>query len=140
MRDVLPSMQHVGYKSHNYAGLLSKRMKGKPPANSQGGGWSDKEPNLLLANYDKTKAVNEQTIGSYDTVVFRVMHGWMKVHEITHERLVEAVELAHELLGAETVVLMVGGAIRQKDMYPCPDSTPAPLVLANALLDRPFYK
>jgi len=88
-------------------GLLSKKMKGKPPANSGGGGWSDKEPNLLLANYDKTKAdINDQTIGSYDTVVFRVMHGWMKIDEITHERLVEAVELAHELLGAETVVLM----------------------------------
>lgn len=67
---------------------------------------------MLLANYDKTKGANK-TIGSYDTVVFRVMHGWMKIEEITHERLVEAVELAHELLGAETVVLMVGGAIRQ---------------------------
>lgn len=113
---VMCASQHAPQwcKSHNCAGLLSKKMKGKPPANSGGGGWSDKEPNLLLANYDKTKAdINDQTIGSYDTVVFRVMHGWMKIDEITHERLVEAVELAHELLGAETVVLMVGGAIRQ---------------------------
>ena len=30
----------------------------------------------------------------------------MKIHEITHDRLVEAVELSHELLGASTVVLM----------------------------------
>ncbi|KAL7452432.1 hypothetical protein ACHAWC_004145 [Mediolabrus comicus] len=34
------------------------------------------------------------------------MHGWMSSKDITHARLVEAVELAHELLGAETVILM----------------------------------
>ena len=34
------------------------------------------------------------------------MHGWMELNEITRERLVEAVSLSRELLGATTVVLM----------------------------------
>ena len=41
---------------------------------------------------------------------FRILHTFnLRLHtsnEITHDRLVEAVKLAHELLGAETVVLM----------------------------------
>eukprot|EP00573_Skeletonema_grethae_P003123 CAMPEP_0201690516 /NCGR_PEP_ID=MMETSP0578-20130828/3944_1 /ASSEMBLY_ACC=CAM_ASM_000663 /TAXON_ID=267565 /ORGANISM="Skeletonema grethea, Strain CCMP 1804" /LENGTH=665 /DNA_ID=CAMNT_0048175533 /DNA_START=212 /DNA_END=2209 /DNA_ORIENTATION=+ len=45
-------------------------------------------------------------VQKYNAVVFRVMHGWMKSKEISHRRLVEAVELSHELLGAESVVLM----------------------------------
>jgi hypothetical protein len=47
-----------------------------------------------------------QTIGSFDIVILRVMHGWMALAEITHDRIVEAIELSHELLGATTVLLM----------------------------------
>lgn len=49
---------------------------------------------------------NLTNIGDFDVVIFRVMHGWMKIHEITYDRVVEAVQLSHELLGATTVVLM----------------------------------
>jgi len=98
-------------------GLLSRRKKGKPPANSAGGGWSDKEIDSFLG-YSTPKQRQQQqnnstvasstatTIGKFDVVVFRVMHGWMKIHEITRDGLLEAIELAHELLGATTVVLM----------------------------------
>mmetsp|Transcript_12569 Transcript_12569/g.27271 ORF Transcript_12569/g.27271 Transcript_12569/m.27271 type:complete len:527 (-) Transcript_12569:419-1999(-) len=94
-------------------GLLSKSKKGKPPANSKGGGWSDKEIDAFFT-YSYPEFIGDQqqqeqrnlTIGNFDVCVFRVMHGWMLVNEITHERLVEAVELSHELLGTTTVVLM----------------------------------
>ncbi len=85
-------------------GLLSKSMQGKLPvklANHPGGGWSKKDIAKLLNHEYKNK-----TVGRFDTVVYRVMHGWMPSKDITHARLVEAVELAHELLGAETVILM----------------------------------
>jgi hypothetical protein len=92
-------------------GLLSRSTKGKPPANMAGGGWSDKEINALT-NYVYTiddpqpeQRIN-LTISNFDVVVFRVMHGWMNLNEITHDRIVEAVQLSHELLGATSVVLM----------------------------------
>ncbi|KAL7538030.1 hypothetical protein ACHAWF_005968 [Thalassiosira exigua] len=91
--------------------LLSRRGRGRKPANSPGGGWGDLELGLLL-NHTWTRhahgngAATNSTIGAFDAVVFRVMHGWMQLHEITRDRLVEAVELAHEVLGATTVVLM----------------------------------
>lgn len=103
-------------------GLLSTSRKGKPPANSAGGGWSDKEINTFKTySYNTTTSLDNDdgqaygtannnttttTIDNFDIVVLRVMHGWMKVHEITHGRLVEAIELSGELLGAKTVVLM----------------------------------
>ncbi|KAL3773503.1 hypothetical protein ACHAW5_000500 [Stephanodiscus triporus] len=92
-------------------GLLSMANRGKPPANSGGGGWSDAEIDAFLNHTYRTSSStagggNSTIVGSFDVVVIRVMHGWMELHEITHERIVEAVELCHELLGATTVVLM----------------------------------
>lgn len=94
-------------------GLLSQSRKGKPPANSAGGGWSDKEINALTSfSYNtssqegSTSNKTTTTIGNFDVVVLRVMHGWIKADEITHDRLVEAISLSGELLGAKTVVLM----------------------------------
>ena len=103
-------------------GLLTRSSKGKPPANSAGGGWSDTEIDLLtnyvyydsmMKNREKLPLQLQQlrnltttTVANFDVVILRVMHGWMKLHEITHDRLIEAVELSHTLLGASTVVLM----------------------------------
>ncbi len=93
-------------------GLLSKSNYGRPPANRVGGGWSNFEINSFLNHsYHPRSKVESQPqnsaiIGNFDVVLFRVMHGWMQLNEITHERLVEAVELSNELLGAITVVLI----------------------------------
>ncbi|KAL3806115.1 hypothetical protein ACHAXA_011223 [Cyclostephanos tholiformis] len=111
-------------------GLLSMANEGKPPANSVGGGWSRSEIDKFLHHryrpstppttttqssmgrrgesawpslYDDNSTI---AVGNFDVVVFRVMHGWMELHEITHDRLVEAVSLSRELLGASVVVLM----------------------------------
>jgi len=93
-------------------GLLSQSRKGKPPANSAGGGWSDKEINALTSysyntsSQEGSTSNNTTTIGNFEVVVLRVMHGWIKADEITHDRLVEAISLSGELLGAKTVVVM----------------------------------
>lgn len=50
-----------------------------------------------------TSNTDTQTINTTQTTK---VHGWMKGHEITHQRLVEAVELSGKLLGASTVVFM----------------------------------
>lgn len=95
-------------------GLLSRSNEGKPPANSPGGGWSMSEINSffgpITSASDNTGSDDEQIDKrkhqGFDAVIFRVMHGWMRCDQITHDRLVEAVELSNELLGAETVILM----------------------------------
>eukprot|EP00804_Cyclotella_cryptica_P001740 CCRYP_009092-RA/>CCRYP_009092-RA protein AED:0.09 eAED:0.09 QI:75/0.5/1/1/0.5/0.33/3/209/498 len=56
------------------------------------------------SDYSKTPR-NNATVGHFDVVVLRVMHGWMQTYEITPQRLLEAVRLASELFGAETVIL-----------------------------------
>lgn len=50
-------------------------------------------------------AKRNATIGSFDVVTLRVMHGWMKTEEITPDRLLEAIHLASELFGVECVIL-----------------------------------
>ncbi len=104
-------------------GLLSRLNKGKPPPNSAGGGWSDTEIDLLTKySYDQNILITEDvplqqhleqnprnsttTVSRFDVVILRVMHGWMNLHEITHARLVEAVELSHTLFRATTVIIM----------------------------------
>ena len=96
-------------------GLLSRSNKGKPPPNSAGGGWSDTEIHLLTNySYDPKNRMTTKdprnstatTVSRFDVVILRVMHGWMRLHEITHARLVEAVELSHTLFRATTVIIM----------------------------------
>jgi hypothetical protein len=98
-------------------GLLSNSRKNKPPANKHGGGWSDVEINTLLnhslsiSNQSQQEQLsrnnnNNQTIASFEIAILRVMHGWMTLAEITHDRIVEAIELSYELLGTTTVLLM----------------------------------
>ena len=117
-------------------GLISTANRGKAPAPSGGGGWDDADIERFLSHSyyrlptsttggggsssswreerpptmgDTDDGDNSRMIavvGNFDAVVFRVMHGWMEFDEITHDRLVEAVELSHALLGATSVVLM----------------------------------
>ena len=84
-------------------GLLSRSREGKPPPNDGGGGWSMNDVNRFL-NYE-TDPITASTVNKFDIVIFRVMHGWMKIEEITINRLLEAIHLASELYGATTVIL-----------------------------------
>ncbi|KAL7530037.1 hypothetical protein ACHAXR_004550 [Thalassiosira sp. AJA248-18] len=85
-------------------GLLSAANRGKPETkNKVGGGWNYHQVFPFLRHIYPHQGQNV-TVGKIDVVIFRVMHGWMTVEEITRERVVEAAELAHSVLGAETIV------------------------------------
>ncbi|KAL9184236.1 hypothetical protein ACHAXT_002322 [Thalassiosira profunda] len=45
------------------------------------------------------------SVGAFDAAVLRVPHGWMKIEQITRERIVEAINLANEHLGATTIIV-----------------------------------
>ncbi|KAL7538445.1 hypothetical protein ACHAXR_008553 [Thalassiosira sp. AJA248-18] len=57
-------------------------------------------------HHNQQQQQSPTTIGKFDVCIIRVMHGWMPFQAITHERLVEAIELSGKLLGAKTVVIM----------------------------------
>ena len=48
---------------------------------------------------------NQNSVGSFDAVVMRIPHGWLKLDEITQERIIEAINLSNEHLGAQTVII-----------------------------------
>ena len=112
--------------------LLSKKGENKPPANHGGGGWNIKHVNRFL-NHEMyglemirekefgeemarrsregvrdpvTKPTNSTpTLDKFDVIVFRTMHGWMQLEELTPNRFMEAIHLAGYLFKAETVIL-----------------------------------
>ena len=45
------------------------------------------------------------SVGAFDAAILRVPHGWMKIEQITRERIVEAINLANEHLGATTIIV-----------------------------------
>ncbi|KAL7453629.1 hypothetical protein ACHAWC_005282 [Mediolabrus comicus] len=96
--------------------LLSKSAEGKPPANEFGGGWSMPEVESFLKHYvpwsedSDGEQIGNSKLERFDAVLFRVQHGWMKINDITNDRLVEAVELSHQLLGAKTLSHQLLGA------------------------------
>lgn len=64
-------------------------------------GWST-EQSLSLVEQAVTEGM---PVGAFDAAVLRIPHGWMSVRDVTRERIVEAINLAHENLGVETVVV-----------------------------------
>jgi len=86
--------------------LLAKHAQGGPDTkNAPGGGWNYHQVFPFLRHVYEWEGRNV-TVEKLDVVVFRVMHGWMKLHEITRERVVHAAEFAHTLLGADTMVFL----------------------------------
>ncbi|KAL9185706.1 hypothetical protein ACHAXT_003483 [Thalassiosira profunda] len=81
----------------------------------QWAGWSMEQPRALVDHRYVGNATNESSdwwdakdtfpVGPFDAVVMRIPHGWMDIPDITRERIVEAIELAGESLGVQTVVV-----------------------------------
>ena len=64
-------------------------------------GWSTDQA-LSLAEQPLAEGM---PVGAFDAAVMRIPHGWMSVQEVTRERIVEAINLAHDNLGVDTVVV-----------------------------------
>ena len=47
----------------------------------------------------------ELTVGRYDVAVLRIPHGWIDIVDITRDRIIEAINLSHDNLGVDTVVI-----------------------------------
>jgi hypothetical protein len=47
----------------------------------------------------------EISVGSYDVAVLRIPHGWMDIVDITRDRIIEAINLSHDNLGVDTVLI-----------------------------------
>ncbi|KAL7540451.1 hypothetical protein ACHAXR_010114 [Thalassiosira sp. AJA248-18] len=53
-----------------------------------------------------TSEVNHPySVGAFDAIVLRVPHGWLKIKEITKDRIVEAINLSNRYLGAQTIII-----------------------------------
>mmetsp|Transcript_46375 Transcript_46375/g.113078 ORF Transcript_46375/g.113078 Transcript_46375/m.113078 type:complete len:470 (-) Transcript_46375:139-1548(-) len=72
--------------------------------NAPGGGWRVNDVHDLLNNY--TTFHNNETIGSFDVMVFRIPHGWIHLSEITEQNLFETVEIAGSLFGVKKVIFI----------------------------------
>lgn len=81
--------------------LLQRSRENKPLPNKSGGGWVRKDVQKLLNH-----TIRNETIGSFDVVVFRIPHGWIDLSNITEAKLSETVELANELFGVQHVIFM----------------------------------
>jgi len=55
-------------------------------------------------NYNESQQQFYQ-VGGFDCCVLRLQHGWMELHEITRDRIVEEIELCNTVVGATTVIV-----------------------------------
>ncbi|KAL7531048.1 hypothetical protein ACHAXR_007926 [Thalassiosira sp. AJA248-18] len=55
-------------------------------------------------NYNESQQQLYQ-VGGFDCCVLRLQHGWMELHEITRERIVDEIELCNKVVGAKSVII-----------------------------------
>lgn len=90
--------------------LLQSKGENRSLPNNSGGGWVRTDVvDLLSYNYTNGDDDDENitiTYHSFDTTIIRIPHGWMRLHEITREALEESVELAHQLFGTTSFIIL----------------------------------
>lgn len=84
--------------------LLSKSLQDESRPGFHGAWQTDMAKEFLNLTY-QWKGGNV-AVRKMDACVFRVPHGWMRIDEITRERIIEAAELAHSLLRADTIIFL----------------------------------
>jgi hypothetical protein len=86
-------------------GILQRGGENKRGPNACCGGWSREDSRkLLLHNY--TIGNTSMAIDSFDVLIYRIPHGWLGLDHVTEEKLQEMIELASELFGVKTVVIL----------------------------------
>jgi hypothetical protein len=48
----------------------------------------------------------KETIGSFDVVMFRIPHGWLKLDQINIKGIKESLQVAHEVFGVTKVIML----------------------------------
>ena len=54
--------------------------------------------------FDKTN-LHLSSVDSFDAIVMRIPHGWLTLEQITRERIIEAITLSNEHVGAQTIII-----------------------------------
>jgi hypothetical protein len=87
-------------------GILQRGGENKPGPNkcSPCGGWSREDSRQLLRHMVGKNTTT--TIGSFDVLIFRIPHGWLGLDLVTEEKLQEMIELASEIFGVKTVMII----------------------------------
>lgn len=86
--------------------LILESSEGKPPPNMKGGGWSlSTAQDLLNVTIDHTSDYTE-TVGAFDTIFFRIPHGWMSLNQIIIPHVIESLHIASQVFGARTAILL----------------------------------
>jgi hypothetical protein len=79
-----------------------------------GGGWTRKDLTALITGqrYQAT-VVTHHKAGTalppwplFDSLIFRIPHGWITLAQVTQQDVLETIALAHELLGVRTVLFV----------------------------------
>ena len=86
-------------------GILNKDGENKKGPNACCGGWSREDSRKLLhQNYTVDNVT--MPIDSFDVLIFRIPHGWIGLDHVTEKKLLEMIELASELFGVNTVMIL----------------------------------
>jgi hypothetical protein len=91
-------------------GMFARKAKDQPPPPAKGGGWLQKDVHQLLNHSFILATTNNETenktVGSFDTLVFRIPQDWIPISNVTAESLQETIEVAHEAYGVKSVVFV----------------------------------
>lgn len=119
-------------------GMLTRWGENKPLPYAYGGGWTRNDTTALFRHRFFKNASSTITASSYthltnigkatknrqgqhfDSVIFRIPHGWLKLKEITKKSMSETVQLARELFGVSSVIFVsmpfVNNVLTMKDI------------------------
>ena len=90
-------------------GMLLHSGRGKPPPNAPGGGWLPEHAELLLNHtyyYYHDQPSKQRMVQRFDSMVFRIPHGWLTLGEINRDTLMETLMLAHQIFGITTAIIL----------------------------------
>lgn len=88
-------------------GMFLAIHEGKPLPN-YGKGWYRSHVEQLV-QHPHLVSNDEHSIegtGSFDVLIFRMNHGWLKLQEITKETIEESIQHAHDLFGVKKVIII----------------------------------
>jgi hypothetical protein len=99
-------------------GMFLNRNEGKLPPNSPEGGWNRTTAQALLhipihhhdssggAEHAVKQHQEQETIGSFEVVMFRIAHGWLELNQIDIKGIRESLQVAHEVFGVTKAIIL----------------------------------
>jgi hypothetical protein len=90
----------LNYELREYSGETRPLVRANSSHDSGSTTWYKSRDVGATAN------ISKETVGKFDALVIRPPGpGWMELQDITHERILESIQLLHDLFGVETIIL-----------------------------------